>query len=411
MIKPPWVLVVTLLCCQTVLAQRIDRFALPRNKMVEDYVVSAGVKNPRVLAAMRATPRHEFLSPRQRNIAYFDMAIPIGHGQTISPPYIVAFMTAQLDPKPSDRVLEIGTGSGYQAAVLSPLVKDVFTIEIVEPLGRQAALTLQRLGYRNVHPKIGDGFAGWEENAPFNKIIVTCSPENIPQPLIDQLADGGQIIVPIGERFQQTLCRFVKVGDKLEREPLQATFFVPMTGEAEARRQVKEDPENVRIVEGSFETKSEKDDKPAGWYYVRQAVVQPDSGAPDGQHVLAMTNSTPGRSAHALQSFGVDGSKIRQLEVAVSARGQAITQGPDRSNYAHLIVEFYGENRSPVGQTTIGPWRGTFDWRRDERRVPVPARARLAVVGVGLFGATGHLDVDDIVVAPATGRRRARRRN
>jgi protein-L-isoaspartate(D-aspartate) O-methyltransferase len=411
MIKPQLLLGVILLACQTTMGQRVDRFAPARNKMVEDYVVSADIKNPRVIAAMRATPRHEFISPRQRRLAYFDMAIPIGHGQTISPPYIVAFMTAQLDPQPNDRVLEIGTGSGYQAAVLSPLVKDVFTIEIVEPLGRQAAMTLQRLGYRNVHPKIGDGFKGWEENAPFNKIIVTCSPENIPQPLIDQLADGGQIIVPIGERFQQTLCRFVKVGDKLEREPLQATFFVPMTGEAEANRQVKEDSANPQVVEGSFESKSESDDSPSGWYYVRQGVVQEDAAAPDGQHVLALSNTIPGRSAHALQAFGVDGSLVRQIEVAVSARGQAVQAGPDRSNQAHLIVEFYGENRSPVGQTMIGPWRGTFDWRREERRITVPSRAKLAVVGVGLFGATGQLDVDHVVVSVAADRRRPRRRN
>ncbi len=410
MIKPQVVLVVSLLCSQAVLAQRFDRFALARNKMVEDYIVSADIRNVRVISAMRATPRHEFIPTRQRHLAYFDMAIPIGHGQTISPPYIVAFMTAQLDPQPSDRVLEIGTGSGYQAAVLSPLVKDVFTIEIVEPLGRTAALNLQRLGYRNVHPKIGDGFAGWEENAPFNKIIVTCSPENIPQPLIDQLTEGGQIIVPIGERFQQTLCRFVKVGGKLQREHLQATFFVPMTGEAEAQREVKEDPTEVQIVEGSFETKSESDDSPAGWYYVRQGVVRADSAAPDGQNILALTNSNPGRSAHALQAIGVDGSKVRQIEVAISARGQSVQPGPDRSNYAHFIVEFYGENRAPVGQQMIGPWRGTFDWRRDTRRITVPSRAKLAVVGVGLFGATGQLDVDNIVVSVATDRRRARRR-
>ena len=132
---------------------------------------------PGVLQSMRTTPRHEFMTPDTRDLAYYDMAVPIGHGQTISPPYIVAFMTAQLDPQPTDRVLEIGTGSGYQAAVLSPLVKEVYTIEIVEPLGQRAAQTLQRLGYENVFPKIGDGYAGWPEHAPFDKIIVTCSPE------------------------------------------------------------------------------------------------------------------------------------------------------------------------------------------------------------------------------------------
>jgi protein-L-isoaspartate(D-aspartate) O-methyltransferase len=184
-----------------------------------------------------------------------------------------------------------------------------------------------------------------------------------------------------------------------------------MTGEAEAQRQVKDDPSHPHIVEGSFETKSDNDDAPSGWYYVRQGVVREDPAAPDGQHLLAFNNTIPGRSAHALQSFGVDGSLVRQIQVAASVRGQTLQPGPERSQQAHLIIEFYGENRAPVGQTMIGPWRGTFDWQRQERRITVPPRAKLAVVGVGLFGATGQLDVDHIVLSVPTERRRARRRN
>ena len=148
-----------------------------RNKMVDDEIVAAGVTNARVIDAMRDTPRHEFIPLAQRPHAYLDMALPIGDGQTISPPFVVAYMTESIDPKPGDKVLEIGTGSGFQAAVLSPLVKEVYTIEIVPTLGHRAEKTLQRLGYSNVHVKVGDGYQGWKEHAPFDKIIVTCSPE------------------------------------------------------------------------------------------------------------------------------------------------------------------------------------------------------------------------------------------
>jgi protein-L-isoaspartate(D-aspartate) O-methyltransferase len=153
-----------------------DPYEDARRKMVKDYIEKEGVKNPRVLESMRSVPRHEFVVPSMKKQAYNDMALAIGEKQTISPPFIVAYMTETIDPRPNEKVLEIGTGSGYQAAVLSALAQDVYTIEIVEKLGKTAAERLKRLGYKNVHCKIGDGYKGWEENAPFNKIIVTCSP-------------------------------------------------------------------------------------------------------------------------------------------------------------------------------------------------------------------------------------------
>ncbi|MEX0612225.1 MAG: protein-L-isoaspartate(D-aspartate) O-methyltransferase, partial [Pirellulales bacterium] len=153
------------------------------DEMVDKEIVAAGTKNERVIQSMRETRRHEFVPANQRQLAYYDMALPIGDGQTISPPFIVASMTEAIDPRPSERVLEIGTGSGYQAAVLSPLVREVYTIEIVEPLARRAARTLKRLDYKNVRTRAGDGYQGWPEAAPFDKIIVTCSPEDVPQPL------------------------------------------------------------------------------------------------------------------------------------------------------------------------------------------------------------------------------------
>ena len=205
-------------------------------RMVDEEIVAAGVKNPRVIAAMRATPRHEFVPPNLWPNAYYDMALPIGEGQTISPPFIVAYMTEAIDPQPKDKVLEIGTGSGYQAAVLSGLVQEVYTIEIVESLGKRAAKTLKRLKYENVHTKVGDGYLGWPEHAPFDKIIVTCSPEKVPQALVDQLKEGGRMVIPVGERYQQTLYLLKKTDGKMLREPLLPVIFVPMTGKAEENR-------------------------------------------------------------------------------------------------------------------------------------------------------------------------------
>ncbi len=158
--------------------------------------------------------RHEFIPRSQRDKAYFDMALPIGDAQTISSPFIVAWMTEAIDPQPTDKVLEIGTGSGYQAAVLSSLAAEVYSIEIVRPLGEKAAEVLEDLGYKNVHVRVGDGFQGWPEHAPFDKIIVTCSPESVPQPLIDQLREGGQMIIPVGQRYQQTLYLLTKQDGK-----------------------------------------------------------------------------------------------------------------------------------------------------------------------------------------------------
>ena len=224
-----------------------------RQRMVQEALVAAGVKDPRVLRSAAATPRHEFVDRKYRRYAYLDMALPIGDRQTISSPFIVAYMTESIDPQPTDRVLEIGTGSGYQAAILSPLVKSVYSIEIVPTLGRNAKRILQQLNYQNVHTRIGDGFKGWAEHAPFDKIIVTCSPEDIPTPLVTQLKEGGLMVIPVGERFQQTLYLMRKQNGKLVSEALRPTLFVPMTGQAEKDRLVQPDPLRPEAVNGDFE--------------------------------------------------------------------------------------------------------------------------------------------------------------
>jgi protein-L-isoaspartate(D-aspartate) O-methyltransferase len=200
--------------------------------MVKEQIVNRGVTEERVLAAMRKVPREQFVPDNLRDESYTDGPVPIGYDQTISQPYIVAFMTEQLHPQPTDRVLEIGTGSGYQAAILAELVAEVYSIEIVEPLAKTAEGTLQHLGYKNVHVKVGDGYKGWPEHAPFDAIIVTCAPDHVPQPLVDQLKEGGRMIIPVGPRLAQELYLLEKQNGQLRQGAVLEVRFVPMRGEA-----------------------------------------------------------------------------------------------------------------------------------------------------------------------------------
>jgi protein-L-isoaspartate(D-aspartate) O-methyltransferase len=203
-----------------------------REHMVDTQIAARGVKDRRVLEAMRTVPRHEFVRETERALAYDDYPLPIGYDQTISQPYVVALMTELLAPKAQDRVLEIGTGSGYQAAVLSRLVREVYTIEIVEPLAEEAEHTLHRLGYRNVHVRAGDGYRGWPEAAPFEGIVVTAAPPRIPEPLKEQLALGGHLVVPVGNEDQE-LRVLTRTELGFEERVVLPVRFVPMTGEAQ----------------------------------------------------------------------------------------------------------------------------------------------------------------------------------
>lgn len=222
-------LVLCLSACESQPASEAEFFA-QRKTMVEEQLAAPGrdIRNRRVLDAMATVPRHEFVPKALRKFAYSDDPLPIGYGQTISQPFIVAFMTEQLDPKPTDRVLEIGTGSGYQAAVLSRLVAEVYTIEIIEPLAKRAEADLKRLGYNNVNVLAGDGYQGWPEHAPFDAIIVTCAPDQIPQPLVGQLRDGGRMIIPVGPSDNQQLYFLQKLGTKVEQQAILPVRFVPM---------------------------------------------------------------------------------------------------------------------------------------------------------------------------------------
>lgn len=203
-----------------------------RQRMVETQLATRDIRDPKVLAAMKRVPRHLFVPDNERRSAYGDGPLPIGQGQTISQPYIVAYMTQALDLQPGDRVLEVGTGSGYQAAVLAELVKEVYSIEIVPELARRAELVLMELGYTNVHVRAGDGYRGWPDKAPFDAIIVTAAPGHVPQPLVDQLAVGGKLVIPVGSWDQEMV--IITKTDKgvLERRTI-GVRFVPMTGEAQ----------------------------------------------------------------------------------------------------------------------------------------------------------------------------------
>jgi protein-L-isoaspartate(D-aspartate) O-methyltransferase len=231
--------IVVLIAGGDMTAEAQDAYARERARMVEHiaaltretrFETGRAALSERVMSAMSKVPRHEFVPAWERSSAYADRPLPIGHGQTISQPFIVALMTDLVDVGPHDSVLEVGTGCGYQAAVLAELARSVYTIEIVEPLGREAAERLKRLGYHNVSAMVGDGYRGWPEHAPFDAIIVTAAPRDVPQPLIDQLKPGGRLVVPVGGQGSgQTLLVLEKQHDgSLSRREVLAVRFVPL---------------------------------------------------------------------------------------------------------------------------------------------------------------------------------------
>jgi len=221
---------VFIIFCIIFLFIRQDEYAGLRNQMVETQIRARGVNNKQVLDAMKKVPRHLFVPREYQSSAYADRPLPIGLGQTISQPYIVGYMTEAIDPRADDRVLEIGTGSGYQAAVLAEIVKEVFTLEIVPELGMMAKERLAIMGYGNIKAKVSDGYYGWREFAPFDAIVVTAAAEEIPEPLIEQLAEGGKMIIPIGSQFEiQNLVLVTKKNGEIKIKKLFGVRFVPFT--------------------------------------------------------------------------------------------------------------------------------------------------------------------------------------
>lgn len=401
--RRPSLLCVMQLCAATVLftchtelvnAQQ-QKWETLREAMVRNCLESEGVSNSKVLNAMRRVPRHEFVPGPERTRAYDDVGLAIGNQQTISPPYIVAYMTESLDPQPEDKVLEIGTGSGYQAAVLAEIVKDVYSIEIVPALAKSATRRLKELKYNNVHVKEGDGYLGWPENAPFDKIIVTCSPENVPAPLVEQLKEGGRMVIPVGERYQQSFHLLRKVDGKMEDERLIPTLFVPMTGTSEEQRRVQPNPKLPHLVNGSFEDDENEDGKADGWHYQRQTLLCEEEPM-EGKICLRFENKTNGTTSQALQGMAIDGKSIAAIQLRYWFRSQAIVAGKDPNDQAGVVLHFYDNIRREIGTTMLGKWRGSLGWQDVRSTVEVPPNAREVIIRIGLNGATGQLDMDDI---------------
>jgi len=225
------VLVFIALNCSNKQNLKEDKYFRMRKRMVEQQIKNRGIHDKKVLDALMNVPRHKFVPEEYKDHSYDDSPLPIGYNQTISQPYIVAYMTEILNPDKTKKVLEIGTGSGYQAAILSLLYKDVYTVEIIKALGEKAKRVFDEEGYNNIMVKIGDGFQGWEEYAPFDAIIVTCAPSNIPNPLVEQLAEGGKMIIPVGEYNNQVLCLLEKKNGKIRKIETLPVIFVPMMRE------------------------------------------------------------------------------------------------------------------------------------------------------------------------------------
>jgi protein-L-isoaspartate(D-aspartate) O-methyltransferase len=372
-----------------------DKYREARAKMVAQDVAGEGISNRLVLHALNTVKRHEFVPSRLFREAYIDKALPIGYQQTISPPFVVAYMTEALDPKPTDKVLEIGTGSGYQAAVLAEIVKEVYSIEIVPQLSREAGRRLKKLGYDNVHTLAGDGYKGWPQHAPFDRIIVTCSPESVPQPLIDQLREGGRMIVPLGQRYQQVFYLFEKKDGKLVPERLIPTLFVPMTGASEDRRRVLPNPANPQIVNGDLEIDDNDDGKVDSWYYQRQT-ERVKGDAPEGDYYVTFENEKTGRPSRMMQGIAMDGRKIAFVNLSLDLKLENIRAGRKDWEQPAFYIHFYDKIRRSLGDFKAGPWLRSQDWERTGRRIPVPVGTREAILRIGLNGAAGTMSVDDL---------------
>lgn len=212
-----------------------DDFTRLRHKMVEQQIKNRGIRTANVLEAFMHIPRHIFVPLEYRNRSYDDTPLPIGYNQTISQPYIVAYMTEILKPDKNMRVLEIGTGSGYQAAILGYLCKEVYSVEIIDSLAARALNVFEKEGYKNIKVKTGDGYKGWKEYAPYDAIIVTCAPAKIPQPLLDQLAEGGRMVIPAGESYNQKLYFIEKENGKIRHKETLSVLFVPMLHDADGK--------------------------------------------------------------------------------------------------------------------------------------------------------------------------------
>jgi protein-L-isoaspartate(D-aspartate) O-methyltransferase len=259
---------------------------------------------------------------------------------------------------------------------------------------------LRRQKYANIEYKIGNGYYGWPEHAPFDKIIVTCSPEKVPAPLIQQLAEGGKLLIPLGERYQQVFYLFEKHEGKLNASKLVSTLFVPMTGESEAHRSVQPDPLHPQIVNGGFELDDNRDGRPDGWHYLRQATLI-EGAASSGRRSLSIESTEPGHLAQGLQGFAVDGRKIAALNIHAAFRPTDLGSGPNRNEHPGLMVLFFDQNRKTIGSGSIRPPLGGDGWQATTRLLPIPVATREAIIAITLAGGTGKLELDDVSIIGA----------
>ncbi|MCE9528021.1 MAG: protein-L-isoaspartate O-methyltransferase [Planctomycetales bacterium] len=368
-----------------------------RRLMVQEEIANQGIENERLLEAMRDVPREQFVPLSRRNLAYLNVAIAYDDGQVILPPLVTAHLIEQLNPHKNDKVLVIGPGSGYSTALLSRMVREVFAVEIDPVIAKTAEETLARLKYTNVKVRVGDGFEGWKEHAPYQRIIVECSPDSVPKALVEQLAEGGILLVPIGDEFDQTMHLCKKENGKLTTLSLWPTLLLPMKGKAEELRSQSEMPRDPSILNGGFEELVPKTkDVPAHWAYVRQGRAIAGEFCPEGKNSLAFVNLTPGAAAMALQAFPVDGKKVSELSFACNVWGKDIRPGQNRQQLPRVEVRFFDEKRRLVGGDWMGGWNLTFDWLGKEHVFSVPRTAKFAVLRIGLCGATGEIRFDDL---------------
>lgn len=382
------------------LAQEVDpeaKYTARRTELIERVLKPGGIRDEAVLRAVAATRRHEFVPEAVREDAYLDRALPIGEHQTISSPFIVSLMTEILQTQPTDRVLEIGTGSGYQAAILSPLVQSVYTIEIVAELQDRTTALLKRLGYQNIFTKTGDGYLGWPEHAPFDKIIVTCSPDKIPVPLVDQLKEGGLMVIPVGERYQQMLRRFRKQDGKMIADFARPTQFVPMTGVAESKRADRPDGKNPKILNGDFEEKADDRYVPH-WYYEFGVNLASDPQAPVGKRVAHFKSGKPSEPSMLLQGMPLDGRAVSKVRLSGHTTTSNVKLSDKFEEQPFIVLQFFDENRKHIGYFWLGPFVGDLPWKHYTREIPVPLENREAIVMIGMFGAVGEAKFDGITL-------------
>jgi protein-L-isoaspartate(D-aspartate) O-methyltransferase len=358
------------------------RYATKRQELIDKVLIPGGIRDPKVVQAVSQTRRHEFVPENIRSEAYLDRALPIGAQQTISSPFIVSLMTEILRTKPSDRVLEIGTGSGYQAAILSPLVDSVYTIEIVGELQDRTTALLQRLGYKNIHTKTGDGYLGWPEHAPFDKIIVT-------------LKEEGLMVIPVGERYQQMLRAFRKTNGTMVAVYERPTIFVPMTGLAESQRQVQPDGRNPKLLNGDFEDKTSENYIPH-WYYEFGVRTQTDPTAPKGSQVAEFNSDQAGGPSMLLQALPLDGRHVAKVRLSGFVKTANVQLSKTFEEQPFIVLQFFDEQRNRIGYEWLGPFIGDTPWTHAKREIKIPVENREVIVMIGLFGAKGTATFDGL---------------